>query len=242
MFTIDLFGNYFVHELVKRSDESNLALIVETIIPDFISLAKSDVDLSFSFIDSNGTYVIQTIVDSVSSSVTQATIIDAIRGHEIELATHFLGLHVLKRCLARFQPDLLVDIISLLTKHELYLAKDRCGVILLRTLYDTAPSAIQNTLRYKAFETLSELITDNYGFFFIQHLITAGNKYFMDSRKYVIDFLSSDLHSFLNNKNACSIIEKCITLCGMERINLIVCLCKNPEYFIDDAVSNLVRF
>lgn len=227
---------------MKRSDESNLSLVVETIIPDFISLAKGDIGLSYSFLDNNGTYVIQTIVDSVSSSKTQGLIIDAIRGHEIELATHSLGLHVLKRCLARFQSDLLADIISLLTRHELYLAKDRCGVILLRALYDTVPPTVQNTLRYKAFETLSELITDDYGFFFIQHLITAGNKYFMDSRKHVIDFLCSNLHSFLAKKNACSVIEKCVTLCGMERINLIVCLCNNLDYFMDNVVSNLVGF
>ena len=78
-------------------------------------------------------------------------------------------------------------------------------------------------------------------FFFIQHLITAGNKYFMDSRKHVIDFLCSNLHSFLAQKNACSVIEKCVTLCGMERINLIVCLCNNLDYFMDNVVSNLIH-
>lgn len=184
-----------------------------------------------SHVDKTGTYVIQNIMQRVSDATTQRSILAALRGHEMKLAVDQLGVYVLNRCLDRFAPDLTTELKKTLASQSITLSKSRFGVISLRTLYNTASPAIQAMIRKSVFDHFPTVVYDQYGFYFLQHLVEPETVECEASRKTVIELFCADIATFVRQKNAITIVEKCIDLCPSDRMKLARALFGNSGLY-----------
>lgn len=217
---------------MNRSDAAQLHGIVESILPRFIALAKGFLSLSsLSFADKTGTYVIQNIMQHVNRSDTQQLILSAMKGHEMKLAVDQLGVYVLNRCLDRFAPELTLELKKTLASQSITLSKNRFGVISLRTLYNTAPGPIQAMIRKSVFDHFAGVVYDQYGFYFLQHLVEPGVAECEASRRAIVELFCADIATFVRQKNAITIVEKCIDLCDSDRMRLARALFGNSEVY-----------
>ena len=184
-----------------------------------------------SFTDQAGTYVIQNIVEHVKQPATQQSILSAIRGKEMKFAVDHLAVYVLNRCLTYFSPDLTKDLKKSLASQAVTLLKSQYGVIALRTLYDSASQPIQAMIRKTVFDHFACVVYDQYGFYFLQHLVEPETAECEASRKAIIELFCADIATFVRQKNAITIAEKCIDLCESERVRLATVLFSHSELY-----------
>lgn len=185
--------------------------------------------------------MIQNIMQHVSCTDTQKSILSAMKGHEMKLAVDQLGVYVLNRCLDHFAPDLTIELKKTLAAQSITLSRNRYGVISLRTLYNTAPESIQAMIRKSVFDHFAGVVYDQYGFYFLQHLVEPRVAECEASRRTIVELFCADIATFVRQKNAITIVEKCIDLCDSDRMRLARALFGNSEVYHNMHAVFLVR-
>lgn len=73
---VDKYGNYFCQKLIKIASKEQRVLILQHIQNYFHAISK----------ESTGTHVLQTLLEVINSREEKAIVLNAIAGHELEMA------------------------------------------------------------------------------------------------------------------------------------------------------------
>ena len=69
------------------------------------------------------------------------------------------------------------------------------------------------------------------GFYFLQHLVEPRVAECEASRRTIVELFCADIATFVRQKNAITIVEKCIDLCESDRMKLARALFSNSEVY-----------
>ena len=181
---------------------------VEALAPAFAQLAKGGVSRARSRVDKNGTYVAQSLVDALREPALEARIVQALAGQETQLAVHPLASHVLKKCLQSFDAAVLRPLVRPLLDAAVSLTQFHYGVVLVKTLFDASPAAVQRCLRERLFGAFASIVTHEYGNYILQHFASDGVVLAENSRARIADLLSEDLLAYCRHPHASNVVEK----------------------------------
>jgi hypothetical protein len=82
---MDVYGNYFIQNLIKNSNENQINLIINYIKNDYVIIA-----LNYS-----GTHVLQTLLDMIKTIEEEIILVESIKGNELKMAFDINATHVL---------------------------------------------------------------------------------------------------------------------------------------------------
>ena len=84
---MDVYGNYFCQDLIKKSNQNQIDLIINYIKNSFVKIA----------FDYSGTHVLQVLLDMISSTEEENILINSVLGNEIKMSYDINATHVLQK-------------------------------------------------------------------------------------------------------------------------------------------------
>lgn len=162
----------------------------------------------------------QELVGALSSTALQTRIVQALAGHEMQLAVHPLASHVLKKCLLSFDAEVLRPLAEPLLAEAVTLTQFQFGVVVVKTLYDTARPTEQLGLRDRLLDAFVIIVTHEFGNYVLQHLISDGVALASDSRTRIVALLKKDLLAYCCHPHASNVVEKLLDLTNVHCLSL----------------------
>ena len=84
---MDVYGNYFCQDLIKKSNNNQINLIIKYIKNSFVEIA----------FDYSGTHVLQVLLDMISTNEEENILINSVIGNEIKMSYDINATHVLQK-------------------------------------------------------------------------------------------------------------------------------------------------
>ena len=219
----DIYGNYFYQKLYIISSTEQRRMILNSIKEIFISVSKT----------SAGAHVTQSIIEESSTKEEKLIIMEYIKGHEMELALHPEGTHVLQKIIQIFpenERQNLTDVLCTNINVNI-LCQDLKGISVIKRLisFNTEKSN-RIKLVESFFGNCLEISKSSSGSYIIQYLLEQWG---VDIGLKLILFCVTNFESFAISKHSANLIDKIILIC-LKRYSII-------RYFGNDQNMNLIN-
>ena len=206
----NIYGNYFCQKLYNISSIEQRRMILNCMKDIFINVCKS----------AAGAHVIQTMIESTETKEEKDIIMSYIKCHEMELALHQEGTHVLQKIIQIFTEDerqYLTDILCTTTNVNI-LCQDLKGISVIKRLISFNKEEINRIKLVEAFyPNVLEISKSSSGSYIIQYLIEQWG---VNTSLKLIHFCILNFEAFAVNKHSANLINKIILIC-LKRNNLI---------------------
>ena len=231
----DVYGNYFCQKLYMISSIEQRRMILNSIKDIFISVSKTTA----------GAHVTQSIIEQSSTKEEKCIIMDYIKHHEMELALHPEGTHVLQKIIQIFpenERQNLTDILCTNINVNI-LCQDLKGISVIKRLISfNTEKANRIKLVDSFFGNCLEISKSSSGSYIIQYLLEQWG---VDIGLKLILFCVTNFESFAISKHSANLIDKIILIClkrysiiryfGEQSMNII-----NNEIIIINALKNII--
>ena len=219
----DIYGNYFYQKLYIISSTEQRRMILNSIKEIFISVSKT----------SAGAHVTQSIIEESSTKEEKLIIMEYIKGHEMELALHPEGTHVLQKIIQIFpenERQNLTDVLCTNINVNI-LCQDLKGISVIKRLISfNTEKANRIKLVESFFGNCLEISKSSSGSYIIQYLLEQWG---VDIGLKLILFCVTNFESFAISKHSANLIDKIILIC-LKRYSII-------RYFGNDQNMNLIN-
>ena len=202
---MDVYGNYFIQELIQGCSQSQIKTILRNITDSFENIA----------LDYSGTHVLQSLLDMVTSEEDQKLILSMIKGHELEMAYDNNATHVLQKMLSTIKDTLRCELNKVIICDMKNLSLDSNGICLIKKFMSTT------TIEENKKEII-HILTDNviaisqnpYGNYVIQFLFEAWGISQCDK---MVDIIIENISMLSIQKYSSNVAEKIIELLDEEK-------------------------
>jgi hypothetical protein len=233
----DIYGNYFCQKLYSISSIEQRRMILNSMEDIFINVSK----------DSAGAHVTQSIIELADTKEEKDIIMDYIKGHEMELALHSEGTHVLQKIVQIFaenERQALTDVLCTNFNVD-NLCQDLKGVSVIKRLISFNKEKSNRVKLVEAFfPNILEISKSSSGSYIIQYLIEQWG---IDIGLKLIHFCILNFEAFAINKHSANLINKIILIClkrncvirsinNANNINLMNC----NEIIIINALKGII--
>ena len=219
----DIYGNYFCQKLYIISTIEQRRMILNSIKDIFINVSKT----------SAGAHVTQSIIEESSTKDEKVIIMEYIKGHEMELALHPEGTHVLQKIIQIFpenERQNLTDVLCTNINVNI-LCQDLKGISVIKRLISfNTEKANRIKLVESFFGNCLEISKSSSGSYIIQYLLEQWG---VDIGLKLILFCVTNFESFAISKHSANLIDKIILIC-LKRYSII-------RYFGNDQNMNLIN-
>ena len=196
----DVYGNYFIQELIQNLSKNQIIRILYYIQKDFEIIAK----------DFSGTHVLQAILDVISSEEEENIILNSIVEHELKMAFDNNATHVLQKILLTIKDFKRKNLNSLIIRNLKELALAPNGICLVKKFI------MSNTLIKDKIEII-KIITENvieisvnpYGNYAIQFLFETWG---VEDCPKMVEIIIENISFLAIQKYSSNVAEKIIEL------------------------------
>lgn len=200
----DVYGNYFIQELIQNLSKNQIILILYYIQKDFEEIA----------VDYSGTHVLQTILSVISSDEEENIILNSIVDHELKMAFDNNATHVLQKIILTIKDFKRQNLNSLIIRNFKELALDPNGICLIKKFI------ISNTLIKDKIEVI-QIMTENvieislnpYGNYAIQFFFENWG---VESCPKMVEIILENISFLAIQKYSSNVAEKIIELIDEE--------------------------
>ena len=232
----DIYGNYFCQKLYIISSIEQRRMILNSIKNIFINVSKTTA----------GAHVSQSIIEESSTKEEKAIIMSYVKGHEMELALHPEGTHVLQKIIQIFPENERQNLTDILctTANVKILCQDLKGISVIKRLISFNTENINKIKLAESFYgNCFEISKTSSGSYIIQFLIEQWG---VEIGIKIILFCIANFELFSISKHSSNLIDKIITICikkysiiryfgNEQNMNFI-----NNEIIIINALKNII--
>ena len=221
---MDVYGNYFIQNLIKNSNENQINLIINYIKNDYVIIA-----LNYS-----GTHVLQTLLDMIKTIEEEIILVESIKGNELKMAFDINATHVLQKMICVINEIRRNSINNIILKNIKALCLDANGICVVKKL-------IGNTFLCENKEKIIKLISENcieiaqnpYGNYGIQYILEEWGINICES---IVKIIINNICSLSTKKYYSNVSEKIIGLLDEDKQNLII-----QELFLSNKFIFVLR-
>lgn len=240
----DLFGNYVVQKILENINSKCLVKFIELISKDFLNLA----------ISTYGTRVIQKILEIVSTKSNKSNsendiyeqcfilVNNHITNNIVELSSNNNSSHIIIKYVKEIRYPKNVQLFNEVYKNFIALCKDKHGCCVIQKCIDLGSPEQKNKLLELSNINCSNLISDQFGNYVIQFVVSLNLK-IVNSK--VCEVLKNNLCSLCKEKYASNVIEKFLANKSEESQEIINMLLKDEkilhELIIDQFGNYIIQ-
>ena len=223
----DQFSNYLIKKIFQYLNEEMLFSLIQTLIPIVDQIGTNQY----------GTRVLQDLIDFLSTEKIFLAFVNIIIPHVKLLVTDLNGSHIIYKLILtkNKKVKIIEDIICLQVKD---ISITRKGCSFLKKYFDFENENDLIKIKQCILQNLAEIITDQYGNYVIQSILTKEGSIIV---KDFINEISKNIVAFSNNKFSSNAVEKCFENKSMKNIILDQLIQKDIfEKIILDKFGNYV--
>ena len=223
----DQFSNYLIKKIFQYLNEEMLFNLIQTLIPLVEQIGTNQY----------GTRVLQDLIDFLNTEKIFLAFVNIIIPHVKLLVTDLNGSHIIYKLILtkNKKVKIIEDIICMQVKD---IAITRKGCSFLKKYFDFENENDLIKIKQCILQNLTEIITDQYGNYVIQSILTKEGSIIV---KDFINEISKNIVFFSNNKFSSNAVEKCFENESMKNIILDQFIQKDIfEKIILDKFGNYV--
>jgi len=221
----DLFGNYFIQELIPELDNDNLISFTNIVVNNLLNLC----------LNPHGTRVVQILINTIKDNKfglliiiknSLSTIMDKLINN---LNGSFVLMHFAKQIkdnemIYDFLNDNLVDI-----------ATNSYSCSALQKLIDIGTNQQRQKLIINIINNTNNLVGNQCGLYVLQFIMSKNNYYINDA---VLGKIFNKIIFLSKRKYSSNVVEKCLETCSPEIINKLINIFNN-ETIIRDLIKDI---
>lgn len=221
----DLFGNYFIQELIPELDNNNLISFTNIVVNNLLNLC----------LNPHGTRVVQILINTIKDNKfglliiiknSLSTIMDKLINN---LNGSFVLMHFAKQIkdnemIYDFLNDNLVDI-----------ATNSYSCSALQKLIDIGTNQQRQKLIINIINNTNNLVGNQCGLYVLQFIMSKNNYYINDA---VLGKIFNKIIFLSKRKYSSNVVEKCLETCSPEIINKLINIFNN-ETIIRDLIKDI---
>ena len=223
----DQFANYFIKKMFNYLTEEMILLLIQSLIPMIDQIGTNQY----------GTRVLQDLIDFLDTDKTFLAFVNLIIPHVKLLIIDLNGSHIIYKLILTKNKNVKIieDIICMQVKE---IAITRKGCSFLKKYFDFKDENELIKIKKKILQNLTEIITDQYGNYVIQSILTKEGSQI--AKEYIKE-INKNIVFYSNNKFSSNAVEKCFENEEMKNLVLDQFLQKNIfEKIILDKFGNYV--
>ena len=221
----DIYGNYFIQDLIRKMNKTQIQLILDLIFHDFVSISKNN----------SGTHCLQELLNHISTVKMKYTILNAIKKKEVEMIYDKNATYVLQKILLIIEDTKRIELNNIITKNILELSLESISIYVLKKFIATT-TIIGN--KKKVIEIFSEYciqISQNpFGNYAIQFVL---EKWSIKDCGLLIKQITRKANILSCNKYSANIIDKALDFFDEKNRNKLInrlCLNRNVLYLLNN--------
>jgi hypothetical protein len=221
------FSNYLVKKIFQYLSEDMLLELIQSLIPVIDQVGTNQY----------GTRVIQDLIDFLKTEKTFLSFVNIIIPHAKSLIIDLNGSHIIYKLILTKNKGVKI-IENIICMHAKDIAVTRKGCSFLKRYFEFAEENDLIKIKQSILQNLKEIITDQYGNYVIQSILTKKESPIV--KDFIIE-INKNLIFYSNNKFSSNALEKCFENESMKNIVLDTLLNKDIfEKIILDKFGNYV--
>ena len=221
---MDMYGNYFIQELIQGCSQIQIKMIIENITESFHKIA----------LDYSGTHVLQSLLDMITSDEDQLRILSMIKGHELEMAYDNNATHVLQKILSTIKDTFRSELNAIIIKDLKNLSLDSNGICLVKKFMSTTTiEENKNAIISILTENVIEISQSPYGNYAIQFLFESWG---ISHCEKMINIIIENICALSVQKYSSNVAEKIIELLDEEKKEKI-----SQELFYSNKLLSVLK-
>ena len=221
----DLFGNYFIQELIPKLDSNNLISFTNLIINNLLNLC----------LNPQGTRVVQVLIDNIKDNKFGLLLLfkNSLSKIMDKLINNLNGSFVLMHYAAQIEDNnMIYDFLNI---NLVEIATNSYSCSALQKLIDIANNQQRKILLINIINNTNNLVGNQCGLYVLQFIISKNNYYINDA---VLGQIINKIIYLSKRKYSSNVVEKCLETCSPENVNKLINIFNN-EAIIRDLIKDI---
>ena len=219
------FGNYFIQGIIRKANYKQVKFILNLISDNFIEISENI----------SGTYVIQRLLDRITTFDQRSFVLKLIENRELELAFNNNATYVLQKIIEKVPDTERIALNEIIINNTFFLSLNPDCVFIVEKFIDTI-TIKTNQIRIQNIIYLHclQLSNNPYGKYLIQYILKVWKNQDIQN---ILNLIIENANYLVQQRYASNVIEKCFEIFDAKnRKKLIrsICLVGN----ILDVIKN----
>ena len=221
----DLFGNYFIQELIPELDSNNLISFTNLVINNLLNLC----------LNPHGTRVVQILINNIKDNKFGLLIIfkNALSNIMDKLINNLNGSFVLMHYAAQIRDNEIIY--EFLNNNLVEIATNSYSCSALQKLIDIATNQQKVILFTNIINNTNNLVGNQCGLYVLQFIMNKNNYYINDA---VLNQIINKIIYLSKRKYSSNVVEKCLETCSPEKVRELIRIFNNEE-IIRDLIKDI---
>ena len=221
----DLFGNYFIQELIPELDSNNLISFTNLVINNLLNLC----------LNPHGTRVVQILINNLKDNKFGLLIIfkNALSNIMDKLINNLNGSFVLMHYAAQIRDNEIIY--EFLNNNLVEIATNSYSCSALQKLIDIATNQQKVILFTNIINNTNNLVGNQCGLYVLQFIMNKNNYYINDA---VLNQIINKIIYLSKRKYSSNVVEKCLETCSPEKVKELIRIFNNEE-IIRDLIKDI---
>ena len=221
----DLFGNYFIQELIPELDSNNLISFTNLVINNLLNLC----------LNPHGTRVVQILINNIKDNKFGLLIIfkNALSNIMDKLINNLNGSFVLMHYAAQIRDNEIIY--EFLNNNLVEIATNSYSCSALQKLIDIATNQQKVILFTNIINNTNNLVGNQCGLYVLQFIMNKNNYYINDA---ILNQIINKIIYLSKRKYSSNVVEKCLETCSPEKVRELIRIFNNEE-IIRDLIKDI---
>ena len=221
----DLFGNYFIQELIPELDSNNLISFTNMIINNLLNLC----------LNPHGTRVVQILINTIKDNKFGLLLLfkNALSKIMDKLINNLNGSFVLMHYAIQIKDNEMIY--DFLNDNIIEIATNSYSCSALQKLIDIGTNQQRQKLLINIINNTNNLVGNQCGLYVIQFIMSKNNYYINDA---ILGKLFNKIIFLSKRKYSSNVVEKCLETCSPEMVNKLINIFNN-EAIIRDLIKDI---
>ena len=221
----DLFGNYFIQELIPELDSNNLISFTNLVINNLLNLC----------LNPHGTRVVQILINNIKDNKFGLLIIfkNALSNIMDKLINNLNGSFVLMHYAAQIRDNEIIY--EFLNNNLVEIATNSYSCSALQKLIDIATNQQKVILFTNIINNSNNLVGNQCGLYVLQFIMNKNNYYINDA---ILNQIINKIIYLSKRKYSSNVVEKCLETCSPEKVKELIRIFNNEE-IIRDLIKDI---
>jgi hypothetical protein len=221
----DLFGNYFIQELIPEFDSNNLISFTNMIINNLLNLC----------LNPHGTRVVQILINTIKDNKFGLLLLfkNALSKIMDKLINNLNGSFVLMHFAIQIMDNEMIY--DFLNDNIVEIATNSYSCSALQKLIDIGTNQQRQKLLINIINNINNLVGNQCGLYVIQFIMSKNNYYINDA---VLGQIYNKIIFLSKRKYSSNVVEKCLEACSPEVVNKLINIFNN-EAIIRDLIKDI---
>ena len=221
----DLFGNYFIQELIPELDSNNLISFTNLVINNLLNLC----------LNPHGTRVVQILINNIKDNKFGLLIIfkNALSNIMDKLINNLNGSFVLMHYAAQIRDNEIIY--EFLNNNLVEIATNSYSCSALQKLIDIATNQQKVILFTNIINNSNNLVGNQCGLYVLQFIMNKNNYYINDA---ILNQIINKIIYLSKRKYSSNVVEKCLETCSPEKVRELIRIFNNEE-IIRDLIKDI---